>query len=158
MKDPFDFQASRPSPGLLAGRVPACLASCSSPLVPLVPFSFILVTFHFPSQAREETKGKELTWSVRKSQEKAGLLWESWEQAASPPRWSRPGWRGEQVDLWLLLPARPCSIQRHLLSHPGILYLNSVRRRRRQWNPTPVLLPGKSHGRRSLVGCSSWGC
>ena len=24
-------------------------------------------------------------------------------------------------------------------------------------NPTPVLLPGKSHGRRSLVGCSPWG-
>ena len=30
--------------------------------------------------------------------------------------------------------------------------------RRRQWQPTPVLLPGKSHGRRSLVGCSPWGC
>ena len=29
--------------------------------------------------------------------------------------------------------------------------------RRRQWHPTPVLLPGKSHGWRSLVGCSSWG-
>ena len=29
---------------------------------------------------------------------------------------------------------------------------------RRQWHPTPVLLPGKSHGRRSLVGCSPWGC
>ena len=28
----------------------------------------------------------------------------------------------------------------------------------RQWHPTPVLLPGKSHGRRSLVGCSPWGC
>ena len=28
----------------------------------------------------------------------------------------------------------------------------------RQWQPTPVLLPGKSHGRRSLVGCSPWGC
>ena len=25
---------------------------------------------------------------------------------------------------------------------------------RRQWHPTPVLLPGKSHGQRSLVGCS----
>ena len=25
--------------------------------------------------------------------------------------------------------------------------------RRRQWHPTPVLLPGKSHGWRSLVGC-----
>ena len=29
--------------------------------------------------------------------------------------------------------------------------------RRRQWHPTPVLLPGKSHGRRSLVGFSPWG-
>ena len=26
----------------------------------------------------------------------------------------------------------------------------------RQWHPTPVLLPGKSHGQRSLVGCSPW--
>ena len=30
-------------------------------------------------------------------------------------------------------------------------------RRRRQWHPTPVLLPGKSHGRRSLLGWSPWG-
>jgi len=29
---------------------------------------------------------------------------------------------------------------------------------RRQWHPTPVLLTGKSHGQRSLVGCSPWGC
>ena len=28
---------------------------------------------------------------------------------------------------------------------------------RRQWHPTPVLLPGKSHGQRSLVGYSLWG-
>ena len=28
---------------------------------------------------------------------------------------------------------------------------------RRQWHPTPVFLPGKSHGWRSLVGCSPWG-
>ena len=28
---------------------------------------------------------------------------------------------------------------------------------RRWWHPTPVLLPGKSHGRRSLVGCGPWG-
>ena len=27
----------------------------------------------------------------------------------------------------------------------------------RVWHPTPVLLPGKSHGWRSLVGCSPWG-
>ena len=28
---------------------------------------------------------------------------------------------------------------------------------KRRWHPTPVLLPGKSHGRRSPVGCSQWG-
>ena len=28
---------------------------------------------------------------------------------------------------------------------------------RRHWRPTPVLLPGKSRGQRSLVGCSPWG-
>ena len=29
---------------------------------------------------------------------------------------------------------------------------------RRKWPPTPVFLPGDSHGQRSLVGCSPWGC
>ena len=28
---------------------------------------------------------------------------------------------------------------------------------RRKWQPTPVLLPGKAHGRRSMVGYSPWG-
>ena len=28
---------------------------------------------------------------------------------------------------------------------------------RRKWQPTPVLLPGKSHGQRSAVGYSPWG-
>ena len=28
---------------------------------------------------------------------------------------------------------------------------------KRAWQPTPVLVPGKSHGWRSLVGCSPWG-
>ena len=40
----------------------------------------------------------------------------------------------------LLVPSRNCS---------GLW--------RRQWHPTPALSPGKSHGRRSLVGCSPWG-
>ena len=33
-----------------------------------------------------------------------------------------------------------------------------MQEQRRQWQATPVLLPGKSHGWRSLVGCSPWGC
>ena len=28
----------------------------------------------------------------------------------------------------------------------------------RKWQPTPVFLPGKSHGQRSLVGCNPWCC
>ena len=28
----------------------------------------------------------------------------------------------------------------------------------RKWQPTPVFLPGKFHGQRSLVGYSQWGC
>ena len=38
-----------------------------------------------------------------------------------------------------------------------LLCLLSKCRRRRRWQSTLVLLPGKSHGRRSLVGCSPWG-
>ena len=34
---------------------------------------------------------------------------------------------------------------------------NNIMGKTRQWQPTPVLLPGKSHGWRSLVGCSPWG-
>ena len=29
--------------------------------------------------------------------------------------------------------------------------------RRRKWQPIPVFLPKKSHGQRSLAGCSPWG-
>ena len=29
---------------------------------------------------------------------------------------------------------------------------------RREWQPTPVFLPGKSHGQRSLAGYSPWDC
>ena len=29
---------------------------------------------------------------------------------------------------------------------------------RRKWQPTPVFLPGRSHGQRSLIGYSPWGC
>ena len=34
----------------------------------------------------------------------------------------------------------------------------SIKMQRRQWQPPLVLLPGKSHGLRNPVGCSTWGC
>ena len=45
------------------------------------------------------------------------------------------------------------------LPESGIIYFwasSKLLFQRRQWHPTPVLLPGKSHGQRSLVGCSPW--
>ena len=53
--------------------------------------------------------------------------------------------------LLLLIWGVGCKVQSDLSS------LNTALRRR-QWQPTPVLLPGKFHGWRSLVGCSPWGC
>ena len=45
----------------------------------------------------------------------------------------------------------------YLSSVSGHLGCFHVLARRRRWHPTPVPLPVKSHGRRSLVGCSPWG-
>ena len=42
-------------------------------------------------------------------------------------------------------------------SYAVILEPKKIKSLRRQWHLTPVLLPGKSHGWRSLVGCSLWG-
>ena len=41
---------------------------------------------------------------------------------------------------------------------PGTNRGSLCREEEKAWHPTPVLLPGKSHGRRSLVGYSPWGC
>ena len=61
--------------------------------------------------------------------------------------------RGRQMTAQIVtevtLPSQP-------LDHP--LRAPAVNNRRRQWHPTPELLPGKSHGQRVLVGYSSWGC
>ena len=47
------------------------------------------------------------------------------------------------------------------LSHWGSPYISIYmykKKWRRQWQPTPVFLPGESQGPRSLVGCHLWGC
>ena len=51
-----------------------------------------------------------------------------------------------------------------LLRRERTAYLVKMKRKvlysgvHQEWHPTLVLLPGKSHGRRSLEGCSPWGC
>ena len=85
--------------------------------------------------------------------------------------WSPLGWTG-----WVFLQSKGLS---RVFSEPQFKSINSsvlsflysptltsihdhrywilIRMWRRQWQPTPVLLPGKSHRQRSLVGCSPWG-
>ena len=48
---------------------------------------------------------------------------------------------------WVSIPSKQTNLCQNLWSSCW----------RRQWHPTPVLLPGKSHGQRSLVGCSPGG-
>ena len=63
------------------------------------------------------------------------------------------GLHSHQQYMWASFSPQPFQ---HLL-FLVVLIIAILMARRRQWHPTPVLLPGKSHGRRSLVGCSPWG-
>ena len=60
-----------------------------------------------------------------------------------------------------VLPITPFSVgfsvQHHQL-HDSWFASPAPVLRRRWWHPTPVLLPGKSYGQRSLEGCSPCGC
>ena len=61
-----------------------------------------------------------------------------------------------------LSPPKQCSFNLVFIPSPPLKLLFprpvTASIQRRQWHPTPVLFPGKSHGQRSLVGCSPWGC
>ena len=48
-----------------------------------------------------------------------------------------------------------CQCRRHK-RHKFNLWVRKILWRR-AWQPTPVFLPGESHGQRGLVGCSPWG-
>ena len=60
------------------------------------------------------------------------------------------------IFLFLIIPS---PWQSNFTVSASLAFLDSMYKcdRKRQWHPTPVLLPGKSHGWRSLVGCSPWG-
>ena len=54
-----------------------------------------------------------------------------------------------------LAKCKHCGLCSPHLCCTGLLFI-SPPFQRRQWHPTPVLLPGKRHGWRSLGGCSPW--
>ena len=60
---------------------------------------------------------------------------------------------------WMEEPGRLQSMGSLRVRHDWAtsLSLSTFMHWRRKWQPTPVFLPGESHGWRSLVGCSPWG-
>ena len=58
---------------------------------------------------------------------------------------------------WLSEAALQIAVKRREAKSKGEKERYKHQNGRRQWHPTPVLLPGKSHGQRRLVGCSPWG-
>ena len=79
------------------------------------------------------------SFSIRPSNENSGLIY----------------FRMDWLDL-LAVQGTLKSLLQHHSSKPSVLW-HSAFFWRRQWHPTLVLLPGKYHGLRSLIGCSPWG-
>ena len=74
----------------------------------------------------------------------------------SPPGSSVHGILQARIQEWAAMPSsRGSSQPRKRTSVP--FASPTLAGQRRQWHPTPVHLPGKSYGWRSLVGCSPWG-
>ena len=83
------------------------------------------------------------------------LLATPWTAAHQTP----PSMRFSRQDYWIGVPL-PSPFPRWLSGKESTCNSRDANQeipRRRQWHPTPVPLPGKSHGWRSLEGCSPWG-
>ena len=73
--------------------------------------------------------------------------------------WFPLGWTGciSSQSKGLLSLLEYHSSKKSVLQHSASFIVQLSHPWRRQWHPTPVLLPGKSHGWRSLAGYSPWG-
>ena len=106
-------------------------------------------------KAKEESEKSALKLNIQKTKIMASSPFTSWEI---------DGETEETLSDFILGGSKitadgDCSHEikrRLLLGRKVMINLDSIFWRR-QWHPIPVLLPGKSHGRRSLVGCSPWG-
>ena len=70
-------------------------------------------------------------------------------------------WASVTLTAWTFRQAKgdPWRIRQNLsaVQKPQVPSLGQEDTLRREWLPTPVFLPGESHGQRSLTGYSSWG-
>jgi len=131
--------------------------------------SYMLFPGDSPQLYRQTHKLKVKGWKMilqangSPSPKRAGVTMLIWDKIGFKPK------KGKKRQIWTLHNDKGDSSSRRYVINiyvPNIgvpkyikQFLTSLKGegRRRQWQPTPVLLPGKSHGRRSLVGCSPWG-
>ena len=74
----------------------------------------------------------------------------------SPRVWKHQLWSSSCINTWPTLVAQTVSVCLQC-GRPRLDPWVGKIPWRRKWKSTPVLLPGKSHGQRSLVGYSPWG-
>ena len=112
----------------------------------LGPISYEILCTHFKSRVSISYSPQALPKVSSLTFKKPNIL-QAYFPDTGPPGWRAPHgiWTSHALEktseIIIILP---------FMGHPS-------RGQRRQWHPTPILLPGKSHGRRSLVGCSRWG-
>ena len=163
-------------------ELPCPLQTCSfstpllvhHPEVPWTPQAWLIInSISSPSPFSRELWGMVVVTGGRGRIRLKIPSFSSWLVISSeqPSSWSHPVISLEQKTL--LPPERVQWFQEPNVKNPGqrptyvffLLFYSQLRGItgislwfwRKQWQPTPVLLPGKSHGWRSLVGCSPWG-
>ena len=120
--------------------------------------------FHFPLSCTGKGNGNPLQCSCLENPRDGGAWWaavcrvtQSWTQLTRL-RSSSSMSIESMMPSSLLILCHPLLLLPSIF--PGIRVFSNesvLLIQRRQWHPTPVLLPGKSHGWRRLVGCSPWG-
>ena len=106
------------------------------------------------------------SWAVKKAESQGIDAFELWYRR----RFLRVPWNARRSNHSILKEINPEYSLEGLMLKWKLHYFSHLMRRvnslkktdagkywRRQWQPTPVLLSGKSHGWRSLVGCNPWG-
>ena len=100
--------------------------------------------FHFSLSCIGEGNGNPLQCSCLENPRDGGPCW-------AAQSWTRLKQFSTYACIYVYMHMYVLCIHTYMRFHIYVLIW------RRQWKPTPVLLPGKSHGGRSLVGCSPWG-
>ena len=97
------------------------------------------------------THSSILAWRILRTEEPDGLY--SMGSQRIRHDWATHPHRGCKGLPWWLSSKESCKCRKYGFN----LWVRKIPWRRK-WQPTPVLLPGESHGWRSLAGYGPWGC